>query len=127
LKSDRPSSDMNAWFHLAYATQLLFWILLIVILSWQVFGSQDMTQKNRDTLHEQSRNEHKSDVITLIQYHKNIRTPDGLMLGAVETVRDEPLIMPDISADAQQAVPAGPPKSAGVALTKYLLLSRILR
>lgn len=57
---------MGFWFQLANVARLCFWLLLIAMLCWQLFGGGDNTVKNRDNLLVQFQSERKSRVIAMI-------------------------------------------------------------
>ena len=61
-----PQYRMGIWFHLAQASRLLFWQLLIGFLLLQFVGDGDSPQRKRDLLLDRFQSERKSRVIALI-------------------------------------------------------------
>ena len=54
------------WYHLAHAARFAFWLVIIALVLFQVFGQHDAAQKARDSLLDQFQSQRKSRVIALI-------------------------------------------------------------
>ena len=61
----------SIWYRLAQAARMIFWIVVTLLLLFQVFGQRDNAQKARDSLFERFQIERKSRVIALIHRQEN--------------------------------------------------------
>jgi len=85
-------SGMGIWFHLAQATRLIFWLLLIGFLLLQVIGDGDSIQKKRNILFDQFQNERKSRVIALI-HRQESRSFFGVPVSGAINIEDSEAVL----------------------------------
>ena len=61
----------SLWFHLAQAARMVFWLVITILLLYQVFGQRDTVQNSRDDILDRFQNERKPRVIALIHRQEN--------------------------------------------------------
>jgi len=64
--ANETESKTSIWFKLAQAARMVFWLVLISVVLFQVFGQRDTTQKTRDAIFDRFQTERQSRVIALI-------------------------------------------------------------
>jgi len=80
------------WFNLAQAARLVFWLLIVGLVLFQVFGRHDNTQKARDGLLNQFQSERKSRVIALI-HRQESQSLFGVQVTAYINIEDSEAVL----------------------------------
>jgi ClpP class serine protease len=85
-------SKPGIWFQLAQAARLIFWLLLIGVALYAMFGAGDTTQKKRDSLLDQFQSERNSRVIAMI-HRQDSRSILGVPVSSSIDIEDSEAIL----------------------------------
>ena len=80
------------WFQLAQASRFMFWLLMIGVVLYVMFGAGDTTQKKRDSLLDQFQNERNSRVIAMI-HRQESRSILGVPVSSSIDIEDSEAIL----------------------------------
>jgi ClpP class serine protease len=80
------------WFQLAQAARFMFWLLMISVVLYAMFGAGDTTQKKRDSLLDQFQNERNSRVIAMI-HRQESRSILGVPVSSSIDIEDSEAIL----------------------------------
>jgi len=92
LNPATPQQRPGLLTRLSALARLTFWLLLIAIVLWQVFGTRDMTQINRNLLLDQFQTERSSRAIALIHRQEN-RSILGVPVSSSINIEDSEAVL----------------------------------
>jgi len=92
MKMAETQPRTGIWFHLAQAARLVFWLIVISLVLFQVFGQRDTTQKARDRLLDQFQSERKSRVIALI-HRQESQSIFGVQVSSYINIEDSEAVL----------------------------------
>ena len=86
----RPKTSL--WFHLAQAARMVFWLVMTVLVLYQVVGRGDTAQSARDSLFDRFQNERKSRVIALI-HRQESQSILGVQVASFINIEDSEAVL----------------------------------